>query len=110
MPDTQESNVGPEKHDNSPKPVIGPFTEDLKVQVKASYASGNRSEIVRLQLVIKRGLEMFQECRKEDIACFDSYTKVMTPEFLKGIERMIKYDPNAPRGAKKVVKPAKLSI
>lgn len=105
-----EEFVGPEKHVISPPPVIGPFTENLKVLVLAAYASGNRSEIVRLQLVIKRGLEMFQEVRKVEMSCFDGYTKVLTPDFLKGIDRMVKYDPDKPRGKKAAEKPAKLSI
>lgn len=95
---------------NSPKPVIGPFVENVKVLILAAYASGNRSEIVRLQNVVKRGLEMFQEARKVEMSCFDNYTKVATPEFLKGIERMVKYDPSKPRGRKATDKPAKLSI
>lgn len=105
----ETETVGPENHTNSPKPVIGPFTENLKVLILAAYASGNRSEIVRLQNVVKRGLEMFQEVRKTEMACYDNYSKVATPDFLKGIERMVKYDPSKPRG-RKSDKPAKLEI
>ena len=98
------------KENNSPKPVIGPFVENVKVLILAAYAVGNRSEIVRLQNVVKRGLEMFQEARKVEMSCFDNYSKVATPDFLKGIDRMVKYDPDKPRGRKATAKPAKLEI
>jgi len=82
---------------NSPKPVVQEFTTELIGAIKVAYAAGDKAAIVKNQAKVRRMLKLAQMARKEEIACFDSMTKVSTPDYLKGVTRMVKYSANKGR-------------